>query len=142
MVKSVREYSYEELLERAYSRLPARSSSGAGFEMPAPDVLFVGDRTILLNFKQIAENINRDENVLQRYLSRELGSPTYINESGQLVLHGRFNAQVLAKLLKIFVDRYVICPTCGSRDTKLSKRGRVFVLRCMACGAETTLEAF
>jgi len=50
--------------------------------------------------------------------------------------------QVIAKLLEMFVQKYVKCPTCGSGDTRLEKKGRIFILKCMACGAETTLEAF
>lgn len=142
MNKSIRDYSYEELLERAYSKLSVKPGSTSGFEIPKIDLIFVGDKTIVLNFKQIIEVINREESVLQKYFSKELGSPAYLNESGQLVLQGRFNIQVLSKLLKLFIDRYVMCPTCGSKDTKLVKRGKVFILKCMACGAETTLESF
>lgn len=142
MSKSIRDYKYEDLLERAYSKLPVKPGSASGFEVPKIDLIFVGDKTIVMNFKQIIEAINREESILQKYFSKELGSPAYLNESGQLVLQGRFNVQVLTKLLKIFIDRYVICPTCGSKDTKLVKKGKVFILKCMACGAETTLESF
>lgn len=142
MNRSIKEYKYEELLERAYSKLPVKPGSASGFELPKIDLIFVGDKTIVLNFRQIIEVINREDSIVQRYFSKELGSPAYLNESGQLVLQGRFNVQVLTKLLKLFIERYVICPTCGSKDTKLIKRGKVFVLKCMACGAETTLESF
>ncbi len=142
MAKKVREYSYEELLERAYSKLPAKATAAKSFKVPRPEIMFVGGKTIILNFKEIVEVLNRDSSILQKYFGKELGAAAFINESGQLVLQGRFNVHILSKLLDIFVQRYVICPTCGSKDTKLIKKGRVFVLKCMACGAETTLEAF
>lgn len=142
MSRSIRDYSYEELLDRAYSKLSTKPTSTSGFIMPKIDLIFVGDKTIIMNFRQIVEAINREAGILQKYFSKELGSPATLNESGQLVLQGRFNVQVLTKLLKIFVDRYVICPTCSSKDTKLVKKGKVFLLKCMACGAETTLGSF
>ncbi len=75
MVKSVRDYSYEELLERAYAKLPAKTGSAKGFQAPKAEVMFVGGKTILLNFKQIVEVLNRDERILQKYLVKELGAP-------------------------------------------------------------------
>jgi translation initiation factor 2 subunit 2 len=142
VARRVRDYSYEELLERAYSKLPVKSSQARSFNIPRPETMFVGGKTIILNFKDIADTLNRDPAILQKYFSKELGAAAYMNEKGQLVLQGRFNVHILSKLLDIFVQKYVICPTCGSKDTKLIKKGRVFILKCMACGAETTLEAF
>jgi len=142
VARKVREYSYSELLERAFKKLPVKSTSSTTYSIPKPQLMSVGGKTILTNFREIADTLNRDPAILQRYFGKELGVATYTNESGQLVLQGRFNVQVVTKLLEIFMQKYVICPTCGSRDTKLEKRGRVFVLKCMACGAETSFEAF
>ena len=142
MNRKVRDYSYEELLERAYSKLPVKPGEASAINIPKPEIIVVANKTTILNFKEIYEALNRDPEILQRYLGKELGVATYLNESQQLILQGRFNVQVLTKLLTIFVQKYVICPTCGSKDTKLEKRGKVFILKCMACGAETSLQAF
>ncbi|MGC9011442.1 translation initiation factor IF-2 subunit beta [Thermogladius sp.] len=142
MSKRVRDYAYEELLERAYSRLPQRTSSGEVFEVPKAEVTVVGGKTIITNFRKIADVLARDESLLQHYYIKELGVPAVINEAGQLVLQGKFNAIVINKFLDMFVKKYVRCPTCGSYHTKLIRKGKVFVLKCEACGAETTLEAF
>ncbi|ABN70198.1 translation initiation factor 2 subunit beta (aeIF-2b) [Staphylothermus marinus F1] len=142
MTRRIRDYKFEELLERAYSKLPARTVSKETFEVPRAEVMFVGGKTLILNFKQITDVINRDPKILQRYFVKELGVPAYMNESGQLILQGRFSSHVINRLIDLFVKKYVICPTCGSRFTKLIKKGKVFILKCEACGAETTLEAF
>jgi len=142
MYRRVRDYSYEELLERAYSKLPVRPSESSAINIPKPEIIVVANKTTILNFKEIYEALNRDPEILQRYLGKELGVATYFNESQQLILQGRFNVQVLTKLLTIFVQKYVLCPTCGSKDTKLEKKGKVFILKCMACGAETSIQAF
>jgi translation initiation factor 2 subunit 2 len=141
MPKSVRDYSYEELLERAYAKLPTKPVTKEAFETPKAETMYVGNKTLILNFKQIADYLNRDPKILQRFFVKELGVPVYMNESGQLILQGRFSAHVINRLLEIFVKKYVICPTCGSRFTKLIKVGKVFILKCEACGAETTVEA-
>ncbi|RLG90287.1 MAG: translation initiation factor IF-2 subunit beta [Thermoprotei archaeon] len=140
--KRIRDYTYEELLERAYSKLPSRPVQKETFEVPRAEVMFVGGKTLILNFKQIADVLNREPKIIQKYFVKELGVPAYINESGQLILQGRFSSHVINKLIDVFVKKYVICPTCGSRFTKLIKKGKVFILKCEACGAETTLQAF
>ncbi|WP_440060183.1 translation initiation factor IF-2 subunit beta [Thermogladius sp. 4427co] len=142
MSRHVRDYRYEELLDRAYSRIPSRAGSSEVFEVPKAEVVVAGGKTIILNFRKIADVLARDESLLQHYYIKELGVPAIINEAGQLVLQGKFNAIVINKFLDVFVKKYVRCPTCGSFHTKLIKKGKTFILKCEACGAETTLEAF
>ncbi len=133
---------YEKLVERAFEKLGGKRGSGEVFEMPHADVLVIGSKTVVQNFRQIASVLNRDEELLKRYFMKELNVPGSINEAGQLELKGKFNPQAINQLLVRFVERYVKCSTCGSVHTRLTKKGKVFVLRCDACGAETTLPAF
>ena len=140
--KSIKDYTYEELLERAYSKLPPRPEKKEVFEVPKAEVMIVGGKTVIVNFMKIADYLNRDPKILQRYFMKELGTPAIIGEAGQLTLQGRFGPHVINRLIDMFVKKYVICPTCGSRFTTLKKVGKVFILKCQACGAETTLQAF
>lgn len=142
MVRKIREYGYHELLDRAYSRLPFKPGSRGGIDIPKVEAIYVGGKTVVTNFKQIASTLNRDNELLQLFLGRELGTASYIDDAGQLILQGKFNPQVMNKLIEVFARKYVLCPTCGSKDTKLHKRGKVFVLKCEACGAETSFETF
>lgn len=142
MVKTVRDYSYEELLERALSRLPRKEVKPGHFEVPRAEVINVGNKTIIRNFKDMAEYLNREMKLLVRYFVKELAVPGSVDESGALVLQGRFSAVIINKLIERFVKLYVICPTCGSHYTELVREGKVFKLKCLACGAETTLKAF
>lgn len=142
MGRRVREYSYEELLDRAYSKLPVKQSAAGAINIPKAEAIFVGGKTIVTNFKQITEFLNREGELIQLYLSKELGTASYIDDAGQLVLQGRFNVQVINKLIEVFTKSYVLCPTCGSKDTKLLRKGKVFILKCEACGAETSFKSF
>lgn len=143
LLKKVRDYSYEELLDRAFSRIPVRDpSKGVVFEVPSIETIAVGTKTIVKNFRNIAHVVGRDEKLLMKYLVKELAAAGSIDEAGNLILSGRFSAQVLDKLLKRFVDTYVKCPTCGSIHTVLEKSKKTFKLKCLACSAETTLPSF
>ena len=134
-------YSYSELLERAYSKLAGRGGSGEVFETPKASVLVIGGKTIIQNFKEITHGLNRDEELMRKYFSKELNVPASINEAGQLELKGKFNAAAINQLLERFVQKYVKCSTCNSAHTILTKKAKIFVLRCEACGAETTFQA-
>ncbi|WFO75861.1 translation initiation factor IF-2 subunit beta [Desulfurococcaceae archaeon MEX13E-LK6-19] len=142
MVKSIKEYSYEELLDRALSRLPKKEVKPGHFEVPKAEVINVGNKTIIRNFKYITEYLNREPKLLTKYFVKELAVPGTIDEAGALVLQGKFSAMIINKLIERFVKLYVICPTCGSHYTELIREGKVFKLKCLACGAETTLKAF
>lgn len=135
-------YDYEYLLDRALNKLAGRRGSDVIFEVPEASVIIVGNKTVIQNFRQIASVLNRDEELLKRYILKELNVPGSINEAGQLELKGKFNPSAINQIIGIFVNRYVKCATCGSPHTKLMKKGKAFVLRCEACGAETTLPAF
>ncbi len=139
---SVKEYSYEWLLERVYSKIPRHEGEYEVFRVPKAQLLIVGNKTYIRNFRQIAETVNRDPKLLARYFAKELAVPATIDDTGSLVLHGKFSAAVINRLLDHFVKNYVLCPTCGSHHTVLVKEGKVFKLKCLACGAETTLKAF
>jgi translation initiation factor 2 subunit 2 len=135
-------YSYEELLERAFSKLAGRRGSEEVFEMPRASVLIIGGKTIIQNFKDIARVLGRDEELLKRYFMKEFNAPGSINEAGQLELKGKYGSSAVNQLLERFIQKYVKCPTCGSVHTKLYKKGKIFILKCEACGAETTSQAF
>lgn len=141
-MKSIREYTYEELVDRAFARLGGRRGGGEVFETPKASVLVIGGKTIIQNFRDIAQLLNRDEELLKRYFMKELNVPGSVNEAGQLELRGKFNAIAINQLLDRFVQKYVKCATCGSVHTKLTKKSKVFVLKCEACGAESTFQAF
>jgi translation initiation factor 2 subunit 2 len=141
-VNSSVNYPYEELLERAFMKLAGRRGVEEVFEMPRASVLIIGDKTIVQNFRDIARVLGREEDLLKRYFVKELNTPGFVNEAGQLELKGKFGSAAINQLLERFVQKYVKCSTCGSVHTKLYKKGRVFVLKCEACGAETTFQVF
>ncbi len=130
-------YDYEFLLQRLYSRLPAKTHKASRFELPRLEVERVGNKTIIRNFRALTLRMRRDPQIVMRYLLKELGtSGSYDESSGILSLNVRVSTASLNALIQRFVKTYVICPTCGAPDTRLEKRGKTLVLVCEACGAE------
>jgi len=131
--------SYREMLRRAYSRLPKkRVARATRFEVPAPMVTVVGGRTILHNFKDICEAMNRQPKHFLKYLSREIGAPA-VAEDDRAIFKGRFGEDTFRKLIERYVKEYVICPVCKRPDTVLVKEKRLMFLVCEACGAKSSV---
>ncbi len=137
----LKDYNY--LLERLYEKVPPKSGS-AEYEIPEPQIIRMGpSQTIVRNFREIALRLKRDPQLVARYLQRELAAAgRYEPGSGQLLLNVRVSRKVINQFLQRFLKMYVRCPTCGSIDTRLERRGRIWVLVCEACGAEQPVKPF
>ena len=64
---------YEELLDRARDRIPKDISERSRWTMPQPDIMIEGSQTILRNFSEIVDAMDRCNHVFQ-YLLNELGT--------------------------------------------------------------------
>ncbi|NJE07180.1 translation initiation factor IF-2 subunit beta [Thermococcus sp. M39] len=132
-------YDYEKLLEKAYDELPENVKQHTSrFEVPVAIVTIEGNKTIIENFRDIAEAMNRDPNHLLKFILREVATAGTL-EGRRVVLQGRFTPYLIANKMKKYLKEYVICPVCGSPDTKIIKKGRFHYLKCEACGAETPI---
>jgi len=125
---------YEKLLDNIYAKLPEKTSSGERFEMPRFEYFTEGNKTIIRNFKAVADKIRRDPAVLSKYLSKELAVPLEI-QSERLVLQRKVGDMINTKLTD-FVNKYVICKECNRPDTHIEDVGHgLRQLVCESCGA-------
>lgn len=125
--------SYEELLKKAYANITEISDSHKRLTIPEGNVFIEGKTTIIENFAEITDVLNRDPDHFMKYLVGELGTAGKI-ESGRAVFNGKFERSYVNSIIKNYVDEYVICSECGSPDTHIDKDDRISILRCDACG--------
>lgn len=131
---------YEKLLKRIQDKISEKKSDGSErFELPVPDVMWEGQRTILRNFTDFAKRMRRDPEKLLQYLSKEFATPA--ERSGEKAIFvGRREPHDFVSLLQIYVKDYLECPTCKSPDTKIERQNRISFLVCEACGAKSSLK--
>ncbi|ENN96707.1 translation initiation factor IF-2 subunit beta [Methanocaldococcus villosus KIN24-T80] len=127
-------YDYKALLKRAREQIPEYVYQKDRFELPEIELLIEGNRTIIRNFKELAKAMNRDMEMLAKYLFKETGSAGSI-EGNRLILQRRINPELLKARINDFLREYVLCKECGKPDTKIIKEGRIHLLKCTACGA-------
>ncbi len=121
-------------LDRALEQLPEIKGSGERFVVPEPKLLTEGKTTVLENFANIADKLNREPEHIFKFLLRELGTAGKIDGS-RAIFQKRFTSEVITELINAYVTEYVICSECGRPDTHLIKSERILTLRCDACGA-------
>jgi translation initiation factor 2 subunit 2 len=129
---------YEQLLDRALEQIPKTVFESARFQIPEAEVVMVGSRTIIRNFKAIATAVNREPEHLMKYLLRELGAAGG-TQGVQAVFQGKFSNAIVDERIRRYVEEFVLCRECKKPDTKLERRERVYILRCEACGARTSV---
>ena len=131
-------YDYEALLKRARSQLPETVSKRERLEIPKLQYAVVGTRTVIHNFNEIAEVLNRDPQHLLKFLTGELATAALMQES-RVIFQGKFPRETLERLLQRYMETFVTCPVCKRPDTKIVKEKRLSFLVCMACGAKSSV---
>lgn len=140
MKKSLSISSYEKMLERLYSQVKVNPEKFKRFEDPIAEVENIKNRTIIRNFKEIAERLNRKPDELASYFFKDLSINGMIDpNTKQLILFGKFSFERINMSLKFYIRKYVICPICTSVDTVVIKEGKNLFLKCLACGATSSI---
>ena len=132
------EKDYKTMLSRAYENLPDVVAEVDRFQIPRAIVRRQGRRSVIQNFKEIAERLQRPPEHLLKFLLRE--TATRGNFDGdKVVFQGRFNADSIRNLIEIYTKKYVVCPVCGRPDTNVVREKRLSFLQCDACGARSSI---
>lgn len=130
--------SYEEMLEEAQEKLPKEMRKESRLEIPSPQVIIQGNRTFIMNFKEISDSLRRDPKHLSKFLFRELAKPGHV-DGNRLILQGKVIRSLVEKKIDTYVKEFVLCGECNRPDTHLEKEDRLVFLKCEACGAKQSV---
>ncbi|KJH51819.1 putative translation initiation factor aIF-2, beta subunit, partial [Dictyocaulus viviparus] len=115
------DYTYEECLT-----LVARAGS---------------KKTAFSNFAEICRLMKRQDKHVLQFLLAELGTTGSIDGNNCLIVKGRFQQKHFESVLRKYIKEYVMCHTCRSSDTELTKDTRLFFLQCHTCGSRCSVTA-
>lgn len=132
-------FNYDELLKRACDQMPEVQAKKERLELPRIMIQTVGMRTIISNFKEISDSLDRDPQHLLKFLTREMATAATFHDS-RAIFQGKFRTDSFERLLQRYLDGYVICPVCKRPDTKIVKEKRLAFLVCNACGAKSSIK--
>jgi translation initiation factor 2 subunit 2 len=132
-------FNYDDLLKRACAQMPEVSAKQERLELPRIMTQTVGMRTIINNFKDIADALDRDPQHVLKFLTREMATAATFHDN-RAIFQGKFQRDSFERLLQRYLEGYVICPVCKRPDTRIVKEKRLSFLVCNACGAKSSIK--
>lgn len=115
-------------------------------KIPEPDIRRKNNKTVFGNFQAVCKGLNRessdDINHIKKFLETESGSESSIDGSGQLLLTQRMDQSRIKKHLMEYMKKYILCPSCKSRDTTIEKDNRLHYIKCSRCGQNNYIKNF
>jgi len=132
-------FNYDELLKKACAQMPEVSTKRERLELPKLYINTVGMRTIISNFKEVAEALDRDPQHILKFLTREMATAATFQDT-RAIFQGKFQRDSFERLLQRYLESYVICPVCKRPDTRIVKEKRLSFLICNACGAKSSIK--
>ncbi len=132
-------YDYNELLKRARAQVPEVMLKRERLEMPRLITSMTGMRTTIINFKEIADLMDRDPQHILKFLTREMATAATYHD-GRAIFQGKFPRDTFERLLQRYMEGFVVCPVCKRPDTKIVKEKRLSFLVCNACGARSSIK--
>jgi translation initiation factor 2 subunit 2 len=132
-------YDYEELLKRARSQLPEVGVKSERLELPRLHYAKIGMRTVIYNFKELADALNRDPQHLLKFLTGEMATAATMQGS-RVIFQGKFSEDTFDRLIQRYMESFLVCLVCKRPDTKIVKEKRLSFLVCQACGAKSSIK--
>ncbi len=126
---------YEALLGRTSDILAKSTVSQERLKIPKPVIMLEGKVTIVRNFLDIVEMINRDPREVAKFFMKEFGIGVNI-DGRRLIINRKVSEEDFSAKLEQYLNVYVRCYECNSPDTEIIKENRVNVIVCKACGAQ------
>jgi translation initiation factor 5 len=97
-----------------------------------------GIKTVIVNMSEIAKAINRKPSYPTKFFGVECGAQTQMDEKNdRYIVNGVHEPSKLQELMYNFIQKYVLCSSCGNPETVLSvknKKSGIVGYRCKACG--------
>ena len=102
-------FNYDDLLKRACDQMPEVQTKRERLELPRIMIQTVGMRTIINNFKEISDALDRDPQHLLKFLTREMATAATFHDN-RAIFQGKFRVDSFERLLQRYMEGYVVCP--------------------------------
>lgn len=118
----------------------ARGDMFHRYKMPVLQVKVEGKgngiKTVIPNMSDIARALARPPTYTTKFFGCELGAQTMFDEKvDRYIVNGAHQADRLRELLDVFIDKFVLCPSCKNPETELVIATKDIISKdCKACG--------
>ncbi|KGB77414.1 translation initiation factor 5 [Cryptococcus deuterogattii R265] len=102
-----------------------------------------GIKTVVPNMEDIARALNRPPTYPTKFFGFELGAQTSM-ANDRYIVNGAHTADRLRELLDVFIEKFVLCPSCKNPETEIVITGRSghedMHRDCKACGRQNPID--
>ena len=102
------ELDYKDLLKRVIEITPQKEVVEDRFKLPKAEIFYEGNTTVIKNFDKISDAVNRDSDLILKFLLGGLGTAGEMDGS-RVVFQGKIPAKSIQDKLKEYIDAFVIC---------------------------------
>lgn len=96
-----------------------------------------GIKTVLVNVVEVAQALNREAPEVTKFFGCELGAQTiYSEDIDRAVVNGAHTDNDLQNKVKIYIEKFVLCPTCKLPETHYKIKDGIINQKCLACGSK------
>ncbi|KAJ8600719.1 hypothetical protein CTAYLR_003931 [Chrysophaeum taylorii] len=94
-----------------------------------------GIKTAIPNMTQVAAALHRPAGEVTKFFGCELGAQTtWTEETERAIVNGAHTTQVLQDKLSIYIEKFVLCPSCRLPETSYKIKNDMIYHQCVACG--------
>ncbi len=129
---------YEKMLDTAYEKLPEVKETAERFEVPKVRGHIQGNKTVVTNFHQIAQDLGRKVEHILKFIQKELATPGTLVKNA-VIFGTKIPASRINEKIEQYFEEFVLCKECGKPDTKLIKEDKYIFKKCLACGAKESV---
>ncbi len=137
------DYTYMELLSRAFSLMKTREVVHVKPKLPPPTLARSGGRRVLwTNFGKTCTLINRSEEHVKLFFTKELCTEGSVDAKHSMLIKGRYTSAQIQSVLVKYIDDYVACGSCQGVATSFQKDPvvRLMFLVCDTCQSKRSIK--
>lgn len=109
------------------------------YKMPKLIIKYEGDKTILINIKEVACSLKRNHTTILSYFGHNLGTQCS-DKKEKYVIKGIFSPIVIIEHLFNYINEYVLCNKCSNPETIFKKHKDDLISVCSSCGHKRLYE--
>ena len=138
MEESFVPYTTEDLVNRVYQAMEKEGTLFTSKKMRIPVPISCkrkNRKTIVSLFVKLCHKLNRDPELVSKYISDELTAVTSVNDEGELKISGSFQTPRVMGVIVHYIKNYVQCSICHRDTTEVIVVHGTKQLKCSGCGA-------
>jgi translation initiation factor 2 subunit 2 len=139
-------YSTSQLVDRAYIKLKALSSSSDKRAFCKPEIIKHNRKSYITNFIKFCDSINREPEYVKKFIDTYMNSTTSIisdnnmnDDKSGLKFNNIFKPDLIMNSITNYMKEYVLCNLCKSGNTQIKKRDRISYICCNNCKADRAI---